>query len=165
MDLVIRSAYVFVLILLVTRVVGRRELASLSPFDLILLIVIGDLVQNGVTENDQSITGMTIVILTLAVLTVATTFVAIRVRPLRIALEGEPLLLIVDGRIVERNMRREGLTREDIASEARLAEIASLDEVRYAVLETNGKISFLRRADGAGGQNNGRRDRDESSLP
>ena len=57
MDLVLRTAFVFVLILVVTRAVGRRELSSMEPFDLILLVVIGDLVQQGVTQSDYSLTG------------------------------------------------------------------------------------------------------------
>ena len=66
MDLVLRTVFVFILILLVTRAVGRRELSSMEPFDLILLVVIGDMVQQGVTQSDYSLTGTTIVIVTLA---------------------------------------------------------------------------------------------------
>ncbi|MEA2319155.1 MAG: hypothetical protein QOD44_3344, partial [Solirubrobacteraceae bacterium] len=69
MDLVYRTAFAFVLIFLVTRAVGRRELSSMEPFDVILLVVIGDLVQQGVTQSDQSLTGATTVIATLALLT------------------------------------------------------------------------------------------------
>ena len=78
MDLVLRTGFVFVLILVVTRVVGRRELSSMEPFDLILLVVIGDLVQQGVTQSDYSLTGATLVIATLAVLTVCTAWLSFR---------------------------------------------------------------------------------------
>ena len=90
MDLVLRAAFVFFLILAVTRAVGRRELSSMEPFDLILLVVIGDLVQQGVTQSDYSLTGATIVIATLAVLTVVTAYASFRFRGLRPLLEGEP---------------------------------------------------------------------------
>jgi uncharacterized membrane protein YcaP (DUF421 family) len=143
MDLVLRTTFVFFLILLVTRAVGRRELSSMEPFDLILLVILGDLVQQGVTQSDYSVTGATTVILTIAVLTVATAYVSFRVRRLRPILEGEPIVLVADGQVIERNLRRERITHEELAAEARQAQVASLGSVRFAVLETNGKISFL----------------------
>src|SRR5689334_6641871 len=102
MDLVVRTTFVFVLILVVTRVVGRRELGEMAPFDIILLIVIGDLVQQGVTQGDMSLTGTTIVISTLCCLTVGTGYLSFRIRRLRPLLEGDPIVLVVDGQIQER---------------------------------------------------------------
>jgi uncharacterized membrane protein YcaP (DUF421 family) len=145
MDLVLRAAFVFVLILAVTRAVGRRELSSMEPFDLILLVVIGDLVQQGVTQSDYSLTGATIVISTLAVLTVATAYLSFRFRALRPLLEGEPVVLVADGEILDRNLRRQRVTREELRAEARQQGIGSVADVRFAILETNGKISFLSR--------------------
>ena len=142
MDLVLRTVFVFVLIFVVTRAVGRRELSSMEPFDMILLIVVGDLVQQGVTQSDYSLTGMTTVIATLALLTVFTAWLSFRVRRLRPLLEGEPVVIIADGRILERNLRRQRMTVEEVEAEARQQQIADLDDVRFAVLETNGKISF-----------------------
>jgi uncharacterized membrane protein YcaP (DUF421 family) len=143
MDLVFRTAFVFVLLLMVTRAVGRRELSSMEPFDLILLVVIGDLVQQGVTQSDYSLTGAMTVILTMALLVVGTAYLSFRVRRLRPLLEGNPILLIADGEILERNLRRQRMTVGEIRAEARLQSIASLGDVRYAVLETNGKLSFV----------------------
>jgi uncharacterized membrane protein YcaP (DUF421 family) len=143
MDVVLRTIFVFFLILLITRVVGRRELSSMEPFDLILLVVIGDLVQQGVTQSDYSLTGATMVIVTVAVLTVATAWLSFRFRRLRPVLEGDPIILVADGRILERNLRRQRMTVEELGAEARLAQISSLDDVRYAVLETSGKVSFV----------------------
>ena len=142
MDLVVRTTYVFVLIFVVTRAVGRRELSSMEPFDMILLVVIGDLVQQGVTQSDYSLTGATTVIMTLALLTVLTAWLSFRVRRLRPVLEGEPVVIISDGRLLERNLRRERMTVEEVEAEARQQQIASLDDVRFAVLETNGRLSF-----------------------
>jgi uncharacterized membrane protein YcaP (DUF421 family) len=143
MDLVIRAAVIFFLIFLITRVIGRRELGTMEPFDVVLLVVIGDLVQQGVTQDDYSLTGATLVVVTIALLTVATSFVSFKVPRLRPVLEGEPLVLLENGRPIERNLRRERLTMEEIAAEARQQQIASLDGVRLAVLETNGRISFI----------------------
>ena len=145
MDLVVRAIFVFFLMLVITRAVGRRELSSMEPFDLILLVVMGDLIQQGVTQSDYSLTGSTIVIVTIAVLTVGTAYLSFRFRRLRPLLEGEPTLLISDGRLLERNLRRERMTVEEIRAEARQQSIGSLEDIRYAVLETNGKVSFITR--------------------
>jgi uncharacterized membrane protein YcaP (DUF421 family) len=145
MDLVLRSVFVFFLILVITRAVGRRELSSMEPFDLILLVVIGDLVQQGVTQSDYSLTGATTVIVTMAVLVVATAYLSFRFRRLRPLLEGEPTLLIADGRVLERNLRRERMTLDELRAEARQQSIGSLSDVRFAVLETNGRLSFVQR--------------------
>jgi len=142
MDLVFRTGFVFLLILVVTRAVGRRELSSMEPFDMILLVVIGDLVQQGVTQSDYSLTGATTVIATLALLTVLTAWLSFRVRRLRPILEGEPIVLVTDGRILERSLHRQRMTVEELVAEARQQQISSLDDVRFAVLETNGTISF-----------------------
>jgi uncharacterized membrane protein YcaP (DUF421 family) len=144
MDLVLRTVFAFVLILVITRAVGRRELSSMEPFDLILLVVIGDLVQQGVTQSDYSLTGATTVLVTMAVLVVATAWLSFRFARLRPVLEGEPTLLISDGELLTRNLRRERMTVEEIRAEARLQSIGSLSDIQYAVLETNGKISFVR---------------------
>jgi uncharacterized membrane protein YcaP (DUF421 family) len=145
MDLVIRTAVVFALILVITRAVGRRELSSMEPFDLILLVVIGDLVQQGVTQSDYSLTGVFTVLSTLAVLVVLTAWLSFRFKRLRPLLEGDPVLLINDGEIVERNVRRHRMAVEELQAEARQQSIGSLDDIAYAVLETNGKISFIKR--------------------
>src|SRR3954454_18535935 len=120
MDLVLRAAVVFVAIFLITRVVGRRELNSLEPFDLILLVVVGDLVQQGVTQNDESLTGALLAISTIGLLTVAFSYLAFRFKRLRPILDGEPIVLVEDGEIIEPNLRRQRLTREEIGAEARL---------------------------------------------
>jgi uncharacterized membrane protein YcaP (DUF421 family) len=146
MDLVLRTVFVFVLILVVTRAVGRRELSSMEPIDLILLVVIGDLVQSGVTQSDYSLTGTTIVIFTMALLIVGTAWLSFRFKRLRPILEGEPIVVVVDGRVLEKNLRRQRMTVEELGVEARLQQIGSLEEVRYAVLESNGKVSFLTRS-------------------
>ena len=143
MDLVIRAVVGFVFVLFLTRVVGRRELSSLEPFDLILLVMIGDLVQQGITQNDFSVTGMILVGGTIAVLTVATSYSGFKFPRLRPLLEGEPVIVLEDGKVIERNLARNRITEEEVAAAARVEGIASLDEVRWAVLETSGRISFI----------------------
>src|SRR5437764_3703965 len=143
MDLVLRATVVFFFSFLITRIIGRRELSSLEPFDLILLVVIGDLVQQGVTQADESVTGALTVIATFSALTVLVGYISFKVRRVRLALEGEPIVLVEDGRPIERNLRRERLTIEEIEAEARLQQIASIEGVQWAVLETGGQISCI----------------------
>jgi uncharacterized membrane protein YcaP (DUF421 family) len=145
MDLVLRTTFVFFLIFLVTRAVGRRELSSMEPFDLILLVVMGDFVQQAVAQSDYSLTGATIVIVTLGLLTVGTAWLSYRFKRLRPVLEGEPIVIIADGRLLERNLRAQRMTSEEVAAEARLQKIGSLEEIRWGVLESNGRMSFLTR--------------------
>lgn len=145
MDVVLRSMIAFAFLVLLFRVLGRRELSSLEPMDLILIVVIGDLLQQGVTQSDQSFTGIFLSVGTFAVLVVGASFLGARFRRLRPLLEPEPLILVQDGKVIERNLRRERMAVEEVASEARLQQIASLDDVAWAVLEGNGKISFIPR--------------------
>jgi len=145
MDIVIRAFFAFLFVVVVTRVIGRRELSSLEPFDLILLIVLGDLIQQGVTQSDYSFTGLVLAGGTFTVLTVAVSFLVFRFRRMRPLFEPEPLILVDDGKVIDRNLRRERLTTEELAAEARLQQIASLSEVRWAVLESSGRISFIPR--------------------
>lgn len=110
MDLVFRAVVVFFFIFLITRIAGRRELSSLEPFDVILLVVLGDLVQQGITQSDESVTGTLIVISTVTLLSVFVGWASFRSKRVRLVTEGEPIILIDDGRIIERNLARERLT-------------------------------------------------------
>jgi uncharacterized membrane protein YcaP (DUF421 family) len=147
MDLVFRTAAIFVFILFVTRVTGRRELNSLEPYDIIVLVVLGDLVQQGVTQSDNSVTGAVIVISTIMVLSVIAGWLGFRYRPARRVLQGEPLIVVDDGQPVKRNLQRERITIEEVETEARIQQIGSLEEVRWAVLETDGQISFIKKSE------------------
>jgi uncharacterized membrane protein YcaP (DUF421 family) len=148
MDLVLRTIVVFVGLLVLTRVIGRRELSSLQPFDLMLLIILGDAVQQGLTQDDYSVTGSFLVIGTFAVLQVTVSWVGFRFPRVRPVLEGSPIIIVQDGQVIERNLKRERLTVSEIAEEARQQQIAHLADVKWAVLETNGKISFITNSDG-----------------
>ncbi|HEY7793547.1 MAG TPA: YetF domain-containing protein [Gaiellaceae bacterium] len=143
MDLVLRAAILFAFVYLLTRVVGRRELSSLEPFDLILLVMIGDLMQQGITQNDFSVTGAVLVGGTIALMTVAVSYASFRFPKLRPALEGDPVIVVENGKPIERNLRRNRISIEELAAAARQEGIGSLDEVTWAVLETNGRISFI----------------------
>jgi uncharacterized membrane protein YcaP (DUF421 family) len=147
MDIAIRTFVVFWFLLLLMRITGRRELSSLEPFDLILLIVLGDAVQQGLTQDDYSVTGALIVIIVFGLLQVLVSYMNFRFPRLRPALEGYPIVLIEDGNLIERNLKRERLTSEELAKEARGQQIESLGDVKWAVLETSGSISFIPKSD------------------
>jgi len=143
MDLVLRAIVGFFFVLFITRVVGRRELSSLEPFDLILLVMLGDLVQQGITQNDFSVTGMMLVGGTVALLTVLVSYSSFKFPVMRPLLEGEPVIVVQDGEPLMRNLGRNRITLEELAAAARLQGIAQIADVRWAVLETSGNISFI----------------------
>ena len=146
MDLVLRATVVFFFIFLVTRIAGRRELSSLDAFDVILLVVLGDLVQQGITQSDQSVTGTLIVISTITLLSVGVSWVSFRSGKVRLITEGEPIILVQDGQIIEGNLRRERLTHGDLEEEARRQDVGSLAEIRWAILEKEGSISIIKKS-------------------
>ncbi len=143
MDLVLRTIVVFVFLLVLVRVIGRRELSTLEPFDLILLIVVGDALQQGLTQDDYSLTGALLVVGTFAVLQVGVSWLSYRFPRTRPLLQGEPIIVVQDGQVIDRNLKRERLTAEEIAEAARREQIGSLSDVQWAVLETSGRISFI----------------------
>ena len=146
MDIVLRALVAYVFILFLMRVVGRRELSSMEPSDVILLVVIGDLVQNGVTQSDYSVTGIVLAAGTIGLLATLTAFVTFRWSRIRNVIEGEPVILVEDGKLIERNMKHERLTLEEVMEQARLQQgVESLGDVRWAVLETSGSISIVKK--------------------
>ena len=148
MDLVVRAVVLFVFVYALTRIIGRRELSSLEPFDLILLIVLGDAIQQGLTQDDYSVTGAIIVIGTLALLQVCTSFLSFKFPRLRPVLDGEPVIVVEDGEPIEKNLRRERIAVEEVAAEARKQQIESLSDVKWAVLETSGQVTFIKKDEG-----------------
>jgi uncharacterized membrane protein YcaP (DUF421 family) len=145
MDIVLRALVLYVFIVFVMRVIGRRELSSMTPFDLILLIILGDAVQQGLTQDDYSVTGAVLAVSTIAALQVFTSYLSFRSRKARKVLEGEPIVIIERGELVDDNMKRERMTEDEVAEEMRQQQISSLDEVEWAILESNGSISFIKK--------------------
>lgn len=143
MDIVLRSAVIFVFVMIVVRLLGRRELSKMEPFDLLILVVIADFVQQGVTQQDYSVTGAVLAVGTFGLLIVATSWLSWRFPRTRPLLDGNPVVLVEDGKPIMDNLRRERISIEELAAQARLQQIASMNTVRWAILETNGDISFI----------------------
>ena len=106
----------------------------------------GDLVQNGVTQSDQSVTGVFLALSTFALLTVAVSVVTFKSRRVQTFVEGAPLILVQDGEPVEKNLRSERLNIDDVAEQARGQGIEHLDEIKWCVLESSGSMSFIKAA-------------------
>ena len=144
MEIVVRAAVLWLFIFLVIRALGRKELSQLSPFEFILLVVIGDLIQQGVTQQDTSVTAAMLAVATLAVLTVGMSYLSFRWRPASNVLEGVPVIIIRDGTMLRRVLQIERLTQEEVSDAAREQGIEDLREVRLGVLEADGAFSFVR---------------------
>jgi uncharacterized membrane protein YcaP (DUF421 family) len=143
MDIVLRAAFLFVFVWAITRAVGRRELSTLEPFDLILLVVLGDLIQQGVTQNDFSVTGAMLAGGTIGLMTIVFSWINFRSRRVGDLLEGDPVIVVERGKPIERNLRRNRITIEELAAQARVQKIAHIEDIEWAVLETSGQISFI----------------------
>jgi len=143
MDIALRAAFLYAFVVILMRVMGRRELSSLSPLDLVLLIVLGDAIQQGMTQDDYSVTGAVIAVSTIAVVQVGISYLSFRSRRARRVLEGEPVVIIEDGKLIERNLRRERLTEDEIAEKMRMQQIASVEDVAWGILESSGNMSFI----------------------
>jgi uncharacterized membrane protein YcaP (DUF421 family) len=145
MDVVLRATAMFFALFGLLRLMGKRELAQVTPFELVVLIVMGDLIQQGVTHNDFSVTGAVLAIGTFAFWGVGLSWLTYLSPRAEKLLAGEPKVVVRDGRLIARNMARDRMTRRDVESEMRLAGIGRLEDVAWAILEPNGKMSFIRR--------------------
>ena len=148
MDIVARAAIMFVLLYVLLRLMGKRELGQLTPFELVVMIVLGDLIQQGVTHNDFSLTGALLAISTFAFLAIAMSWLTYLSPRAEKLLDGEPRVVICDGVLIKDNLRRDRMTQSEVESEMRLAGIAQMDQVAWAILEPQGKISFIKKEDG-----------------
>lgn len=147
MDIIARATVLFFVMYLLLRMLGKRELSQVTPFELVLLIVMGDLVQQGITHNDFSMTGAALAIFTIAFWSLALSWISYLSPRAERVLEGVPRVLIRNGELIGPNMRRDRITRAELEIEMRLAGIARISDVAWGILEPNGKISFIGQTD------------------
>ena len=143
MELVIRATVIYWFLWLVVRGTGKRSLSELTPLDLLITIVLGDFVQQGVTEEDMSMTGAIIVVSTFVAWMLVGDALSRRSRNVERALEGEAVIVVRDGTPDIDRLRVERMTIEDLLGAAREAGYGSLADIRFAVLEHDGKFSFI----------------------
>lgn len=149
MDIVIRATVIFFALYVLVRMLGKRELAQLTPFELLVLVVTGDLIQQGVTHNDFSLTGAILAVATFAFWASVLSWMTYLSRRAERFLDGQPRVIVRGGKIVRENLRHDRLTESEIQSEMRLAGIAHLRDVAWAILEPRGKMSFIKVESGA----------------
>lgn len=145
MDIVLRATVIFFILFVLLRVLGKRQLGQMTPFEFVALVVLGDFVQQAVTHNDFSITAATLAVATFSFWSLVLGWISYRSKKMRRVLEGEPRVLIRQGEFIEKVLERDKITRDEVLSEMRLAGIARLADVEWGILEPSGKISFLKR--------------------
>jgi len=147
---VLRTAIVYVCLVLGFRFLGKREAGQLSTLDLVVLLVISNAVQNAMVGDNTSLIGGLVAAAVILVLDLALHAAADRWAPLRNALDGEPTLLVDHGRILFENLRHEGISDRELAVALRQNQLMTADEALYVFLETNGQISVIPRRDDGG---------------
>jgi uncharacterized membrane protein YcaP (DUF421 family) len=146
MEIVVRATIIFFFLWFVTRAMGKRELAGMSAFELVLLVIFGDLVQQGVTQNDMSVTGAILAVGTIAFLTMTFSAISYRWKGAANVIQGRPVIVVRDGIVLEDALRYERLSIDDMKDAAREQGIGSVDDVVVGILESSGKFSFITHA-------------------
>lgn len=149
MEIVIRATVIFFFLWLITRGLGRKELSQLSAFDLILFVIMGDMVQQGVTQEDMSLTGSMLAVATMAMWLLVFSVLNYKFPKLRGTLEGVPLVIVRDGQILKKVIARERLTEDEVREEAREQGIGDLRSVKIALFESDGRFSFIKDESGS----------------
>ena len=147
MEIIARASVIFIFLLLLTRGLKRRALADLTPFELLLLVTLGDIVQQGITQEDYSLTGAVLAGSTFAFWISVLSFITWRSRKVAAVVSGVPVVIVQDGEPIERTLKVERLPIAEVLEAARQRGIENLDQVKLAVLEPSGRISFIERDD------------------
>lgn len=143
-EIILRTAVVYFVILIGIRLTGKREIGQMTPFDLALLLLISNAVQNAMTGPDTSVSGGIVAAITLLALNAAMTRLVWKNRKVRRMVEGSPTLLVRHGKIVHENLEKEKVTADTLTQALREHGVASVDDVSIAVLEIDGSISVLK---------------------
>lgn len=143
MEIILRATALFFFVWVLMRMMGKRELSELTAFELVLLISIGDLIQQGVTQEDMSITGALLAVGTIGMWILAFSYASFRWKRSRSIIESFPVVVIEDGRLLDEMLRLERLTTEEVLDAAREQGIRDLKDVRIGILEADGKFSFI----------------------
>ncbi|MGH7516050.1 MAG: DUF421 domain-containing protein [Gemmatimonadales bacterium] len=144
MNPILRATVMFVFLMVVFRLAGKRSLAQITPFDFVLLLIIGEATQNALVGQDYSLTNAALVIMTLVMLEIGLSLVKARFPRLEPVLDDLPLVLVENGRAINDRMRQARVDEEDVLAAAReLQGLERLDQVKYAVLERSGGITVI----------------------
>jgi uncharacterized membrane protein YcaP (DUF421 family) len=144
-ELILRAVVVYAFLFILLRITGKRQVGQLAPFDLVLLLVLSNAVQNSMNGGDNSLTGGLILAVALVALNYLVAYVTHRSKKLELLVAGRPEVLIHNGRVFEQVMARVGLTHHELMAAVRQGGCASADDVHLAVIENNGSISVVAR--------------------
>ena len=144
-ELILRSAVVYTALIVILRVSGKRQVGQLAPFDLVLLLVLSNAVQNSMNGGDNSLIGGLISAVTLITLNYGVGFATFKSKRLEAIIEGRPVMLIHNGHVLEDVLARTQLTHHELDSALRQGGYACIDDVQRAILENNGSITVIPR--------------------
>jgi uncharacterized membrane protein YcaP (DUF421 family) len=148
-EFVIRAALVYGFLLLTLRLTGKRQVGQLAPFDLVLLLVLSNAVQNSMNAGDNTVGGGFVLVLTLLALNGLVGWVTFRSKKAELFVEGKPIVLVHDGIRDEAALCSERITHHELMAAIRQAGVTDLSDVRYAILETNGRINVIPKKESA----------------
>ncbi len=151
-ELVVRSMVVYVFLLGLLRITGKRQVGQLAPFDLVLLLVLSNAVQNSMNAGDNSLIGGLISASTLVLLNFAVSLATYRSKKLESLIEGRPQILVHNGKLFEDVVAKNHLTHHELNAALRQAGCTSFEDVHTAILENSGTISVVPKKTGQGSQ-------------
>ncbi|MGV3592455.1 MAG: DUF421 domain-containing protein [Gammaproteobacteria bacterium] len=144
MESIVRAAIVYVFLLLVFRLSGRRTLSEMTMFDFILVLIVSESVQEAMIGDDRSLTNAGLVICTLVVINVALSLLKLKFMTLEKWIDGRPFIIIDQGRCLRDRLAKARVDERDILEAARIGHgIERMDQIKYAILERNGRISIV----------------------
>lgn len=143
LEIVIRSLVIYLFIILAIRVTGKKELAQLSVIDLVFILLISNAVQNAMVGENSSLLGGIIAAGTLFSVNVILKFLTYRYKNAKGLIEGDPVLLIHNGKIIRKNMNKEKIQKEELEAAVREHGLAKIEDVDLAILENDGNISII----------------------
>lgn len=144
MEIVARASIMFVFLWLLTRSMGKRELAEMTAFELLLLVTVGDLIQQGVTQEDFSVTGGLLAVSTVALWIVLGSWASFRWKRVREMAEGVPVVVVRNGKPLKELLRIERVTMDELLESARQQGISDLADVEIGILEPDGRFAFIK---------------------
>lgn len=147
MDIIIRAVVIYLVLLIIMRLAGRRTLGEMTSFDLILLLIISEAIQQGLIGDDFSLTTAILLIITLISLDILFTYLKQKSKLLDRLIDGTPTIIVDEGKLLTDRMNKARVDESDILTAAReLHGLERLEQIKYAVLERNGKISIIPRS-------------------
>lgn len=149
-EFIVRAIIIYSFLLVLLRLTGKRQIGQMSPFDLVLLLVLSNAVQNSMNGGDNTVLGGMILAATLVGINAAIGFITYRSQDARKFMEGEPEILIFDGKLMKKTLEKEGLTMDELEGAMRVAGCEKVTDVHLATMELNGQISIVRADDPKG---------------